>query len=552
MSRSGKCSEMFMALMSGDLRVLRRLLADGADPNAVCSPAYGMAPFHVVATQEGSGMLAVMRCLVEAGADVNVKDDAGETPVMSAATMGVVRSITFFAEHGADLTLRNSAGKTAYDIAKDPYEGSDECAQALLALGFDPVAHPPPDPATIAPARFDALLSPRGSARCRIAFVGVPKEIYDAHDPDPEATQFFGGHDAHKLQTKEWGEGCDIFETMPGSGQLDPERYTTVVTSEHLVSESSTVLQAYYRCGGRLIVFATNGVDNFASNVLSPLFDVDWKIHSYTKHTFKLTELGKRMVGRSAAATADTVEYTKSNCLQVPDGESVLLPEHDFAAAYGYTLGDTTSELYSPDDQVDWAQTKRSPDTPIAFHADSSHGGELVYVGLINIMCNAVESKIVETIIRSPPQVEAQQRNSGTVAISGTVAAEPPNAMCIICMEAPADILITPCGHLCGCKGCLESVQQSGGSCPICRGPITTLQRVFPAGHTEDALSAQNASAEGSNGRALPQGGNTGNGPWRCTACGVACGRAGFSKSQQLKGRDKCRCKTCIANGVFA
>ena len=41
----------------------------------------------------------------------------------------------------------------------------------------------------------------------------------------------------------EWSEGCDIFEAMPGSGQLDPDRYTTVVTSEHLVSENSAVLQ---------------------------------------------------------------------------------------------------------------------------------------------------------------------------------------------------------------------------------------------------------------------------------------------------------------------
>lgn len=49
----------------------------------------------------------------------------------------------------------------------------------------------------------------------------------------------------------------------------------------------------------------------------------------------------------------------------------------------------------------------------------------------------------------------------------------------------------------------------------------------------------------------VPDPANT-KGPWKCSACGVACGRAGFSKSQQAKGRGKCRCKTCISNGVPA
>jgi hypothetical protein len=50
---------------------------------------------------------------------------------------------------------------------------------------------------------------------------------------------------------------------------------------------------------------------------------------------------------------------------------------------------------------------------------------------------------------------------------------------CTICMAKPADYLITPCGHQCGCHGCLCSIKGSTGCCPICRAKIGTIQRVF-------------------------------------------------------------------------
>lgn len=222
---------------------LSRLLAAGVDPNAVCFPAHGFTPLHCVVSHDAQIASAAMRCLIAAGADVNIRDGEGETPVMSAAAMGIPGAIVFLAQHGADLTLRNSKGKSAYDIAKDPYEGSPECTEVLVELGFDPAAHPPPAIPIPAPSRVEMAVSSNGAAKGRIAFVGVDSSIYDAREVNPEIASFYNGHDAHKLQTMEWSEGCDIFEAMPGSGQLDPDRYTTVVTSEHLVSENSAVLQ---------------------------------------------------------------------------------------------------------------------------------------------------------------------------------------------------------------------------------------------------------------------------------------------------------------------
>ena len=48
---------------------------------------------------------------------------------------------------------------------------------------------------------------------------------------------------------------------------------------------------------------------------------------------------------------------------------------------------------------------------------------------------------------------------------------------CMICMDALANCAILPCGHICGCLGCMQDVRTR--KCPICRGPVTTVQEVF-------------------------------------------------------------------------
>ena len=39
---------------------------------------------------------------------------------------------------------------------------------------------------------------------------------------------------------------------------------------------------------------------------------------------------------------------------------------------------------------------------------------------------------------------------------------------CVVCMDAEATMVLTPCGHMCVCQGCSLGVS----ACPICRGPV--------------------------------------------------------------------------------
>ena len=43
-------------------------------------------------------------------------------------------------------------------------------------------------------------------------------------------------------------------------------------------------------------------------------------------------------------------------------------------------------------------------------------------------------------------------------------------AECIICWEAPANVILQPCGHICACTGCIPLLL--GLPCPMCRGKV--------------------------------------------------------------------------------
>jgi hypothetical protein len=51
---------------------------------------------------------------------------------------------------------------------------------------------------------------------------------------------------------------------------------------------------------------------------------------------------------------------------------------------------------------------------------------------------------------------------------------------CVVCMDAPKDHLIVPCGHMCVCAGCAEQLTKTRTpTCPVCREPIQQTVKVF-------------------------------------------------------------------------
>lgn len=56
---------------------------------------------------------------------------------------------------------------------------------------------------------------------------------------------------------------------------------------------------------------------------------------------------------------------------------------------------------------------------------------------------------------------------------------EVPNDDCVICMDVNRDAVAVPCGHLVSCYSCLESYRDQDSGCPICRGEIEMIIRVY-------------------------------------------------------------------------
>ena len=51
---------------------------------------------------------------------------------------------------------------------------------------------------------------------------------------------------------------------------------------------------------------------------------------------------------------------------------------------------------------------------------------------------------------------------------------------CVLCLDAPKDHIIIPCGHQCVCEACAEKLKKARNPlCPFCRAPINATHKVF-------------------------------------------------------------------------
>jgi len=109
---------LMRAAFSGDLELVKLLLAKGADPNirskdyeTMLEAAAGLGFIQGYSKGRSSAeRLEVVKLLVGLGADVNASDDYGITALMVAANMGDVSIIQYLVDRGADLG--------AYDLGK--------------------------------------------------------------------------------------------------------------------------------------------------------------------------------------------------------------------------------------------------------------------------------------------------------------------------------------------------------------------------------------------------------------------------------------------------
>lgn len=107
-----------LAAYFGHERVVA-LLARWCDPNAPSANAMRVTPLHsAVATRSPGTATGIARALLAQGADPNIRQEGGWTPLHAAAQSGDPELVRLLLDHGADPSLVNDAGKSPADLAE--------------------------------------------------------------------------------------------------------------------------------------------------------------------------------------------------------------------------------------------------------------------------------------------------------------------------------------------------------------------------------------------------------------------------------------------------
>jgi hypothetical protein len=122
------------------VEIVRSLLAAGANPNAAANHRQS-GPLHYAADGYINGpawdakrQVATIRCLLEAGADVNAQDKNGAAPLHRAVRTRCAAAVKFLLEEGGDPTLKNKPGSTPFHLAvQNTGRGGSGTAVAIAA-----------------------------------------------------------------------------------------------------------------------------------------------------------------------------------------------------------------------------------------------------------------------------------------------------------------------------------------------------------------------------------------------------------------------------------
>ena len=139
------------AAQSGDLALLRLLLEHGADPSLATTN--GTTPLMVASgigwvegvTYEWSeaDTLATVRLLLELGADVNAADRDGRTALHGAAHKGRNDVVRMLVDHGADLAARDHGSRDSIHALAGVTWQAIDYADGLVRIGVQSsIAHP--------------------------------------------------------------------------------------------------------------------------------------------------------------------------------------------------------------------------------------------------------------------------------------------------------------------------------------------------------------------------------------------------------------------------
>lgn len=129
---SHKSMDFFESIRQGQLNEVKRQVASDPDLLTARDPR----GFPSLALASYGGQVAITQFLLEAGADVNVRDAADNTALIGVSFKGYPEIASLLLAHGANTEAQNVSGATALIYAVT--FGQIEIVRLLLAHGADP------------------------------------------------------------------------------------------------------------------------------------------------------------------------------------------------------------------------------------------------------------------------------------------------------------------------------------------------------------------------------------------------------------------------------
>ena len=126
---------LHVAALQGNIDEIHTHIQAGSDLNE--KDEYGSTPLIVAIT---FGKTDVAKALIEAGADITITNNEGSTPLHIAAFLCRTEIVEDLLANGADKSVKNNAGNTALDSVAVPFENVkgiyDQLREGLGPLGF--------------------------------------------------------------------------------------------------------------------------------------------------------------------------------------------------------------------------------------------------------------------------------------------------------------------------------------------------------------------------------------------------------------------------------
>ena len=109
--------DMHTATILGDIEAINQHIKAGSDLD-VREPSIGSSPLISAAV---FGKTEIARALINAGADVNLRNNEGSTALHSAAFLCRTEIVEMLLKKGADKEIRNNNGSTALESVEAPF-----------------------------------------------------------------------------------------------------------------------------------------------------------------------------------------------------------------------------------------------------------------------------------------------------------------------------------------------------------------------------------------------------------------------------------------------